>query len=157
MKLDAKKILVAMDLNAICKNSVGEVFKNGDFSDSHISFVHIFEVHQYFNDFTPYSYPPEDQIGTIKKEVENHLSNFANEVFPKDKMPAEVSTLCSFNSDPKEGMLDYLNDHQFDFMIVVAQNKKGLGAIFSSSFAQAMCHLTSTSVLVLKDESASSK
>jgi hypothetical protein len=154
MKLNPKNILIAVAINNPCKESLVEFFKGSDFSNSHVTLAHVFEIHQYINEFTPYTYPPEDQIENIKEEVENHLKNWEGALFEAGKEPSQVNRVCFFHSSPKEGMIDYINEHKFDLMVVATRRKSGLGQVFSSSFAQAMCNSVETPVLVLKEKNS---
>lgn len=154
MNLSPKNILIAVAINNPCKESLIEFFKGTDFSNCHVTLAHVFEIHQYINEFTPYTYPPEDQINSIKEEVESHLKTWEGDLFEAGKEPSQINRVCFFHASPKEGMIDFVNEHKFDLAVVATRRKSGLGQIFSSSFAQALCNSVETPVLVLKEKNS---
>lgn len=150
MKIAYNNILLAVNLEDHCMNSLKEFVGKVDLTDSVVHLVHIFEIKHFVNEFASYSFPEESNKESVKDGVLNVLVSWEKELFNNNKMPKKVINHCLFHGNPKDAMVEYANEHKIDLMVVPTRGKSWMSGIFSSSFANHMCQFTKCAVLSLK-------
>jgi nucleotide-binding universal stress UspA family protein len=114
-----------------------------------LHFVHIFEIHVYTSDFSPYIFPSEEKYPEIEKASKQILGSIANEVCTEDELN-KTELECYFAYSPKQKISDYLVEVDADLVIVASKQKHGIEGLFSSSFTEHLVKYSSCDVHILR-------
>lgn len=113
-----------------------------------VSLIHIFKTEYYTNDFAPYSFPPEEAKPEIEKTVITSLKNIQENYLPPNLSQVQLS--CDFSGNPKQTLVDQLQNEKFDLVITATRGKHGIEGLFSSSFSEFLLKFSPCDVLVLR-------
>ena len=114
-----------------------------------LHFVHIFEIHVYTSDFSPYIFPSEDKYPEIEKASKDILQSVAKEVCTEEELK-NTETECYFAYSPKQKISDYLTEVNADLVVVASKQKHGIEGLFSSSFTEHLVKYSSCNVHLLR-------
>ena len=125
--------------------------KSMSFLDScEIHFVHVFNTINYTalaGDF-PIIYPVQADVKAIEKSVTSLLEFHAKKIVT-DTFIGKMTFKCLFDQSPKRGFCDYVNDNNFDLVIIPTRIKHDM---FESSFAQFVNKHCQSNMILLKNE-----
>jgi len=144
------KIAISTPLDGKPQETFLKLKNNPIFKDAEVHFVHVFRVNYYFNEFSLYSYPMEDQFDEIEKSVVKSLTDLSGKIFSGDVKPKEVKTTCLFHQDTKEKVVEFLKSDDFDLVITATRGKHGIDGLFSSSFTDHLNKFSPCDVYVLR-------
>ncbi|MFZ8934846.1 MAG: universal stress protein [Bacteriovoracaceae bacterium] len=144
-----KNITLAVVPENFCFEGYKKFFADKNLENVTVNLVHIFEIRNFINEFSAYTYPDEEMMPKIKGQFLEMLERFGQELFG-DCKAVEVKAHCLFNTDIKKGMVDFLDENKSELVLVPTEGKHGLSGIFHSSFAQHLCQFSHCPVLVLK-------
>ncbi|WP_127715882.1 universal stress protein [Halobacteriovorax sp. HLS] len=114
-----------------------------------LHFVHIFEIHVYTSDFSPYIFPSEDKYPEIEKATKEILSGVAKEVCTADELKnSQIENYFAYS--PKQKISDYLTEVDADLVIVASKQKHGIEGLFSSSFTDHLVKYSACDIHVLR-------
>jgi nucleotide-binding universal stress UspA family protein len=114
-----------------------------------LHFVHIFEIHVYTSDFSPYVFPSEEKYPEIEAASKEILTSIANEVCTEEELK-QTDIECYFAYSPKQKISDYLVEVNADLVIVASKQKHGIEGLFSSSFTEHLVKYSSCNLHVLR-------
>lgn len=122
---------------------------NNALENAKLHFVHIFEIHVYTSDFSPYIFPSEDKYPEIEEASKKVMKNIADEVCtPSEREKSQIE--CYFAYSPKQKITEYLLDVNADVVIVASKQKHGIEGLFSSSFAEHLVKYSPCDVHILR-------
>lgn len=141
-----KNVIVALPADADIQKTIFDKLKNLSWlHDAHLHFVHVFKE-EYYPYMVPSTvYPSRDQKPTIKSTIE--------EIFDKLSTNldfAKTSSLCLFHTNPKKGMVEYLDESKANLVICFTPEKHGITGYFHSSFTEFLVKHSPCDVLVLR-------
>lgn len=124
--------------------------KNFDWKESDtVHFVHCFKKELFTNDFTPYTYPSEEDYDEINQSIKEILTNLGKEVI--GNFPVKQKIYQSFVSySPKDRITDYLKESKATLAIVATRGKHGIEGLFSSSFAEHLIRFSPSDLYILR-------
>ena len=117
--------------------------------DATLHFVHIFEIHVYTSDFSPYIFPSEDKYPEIEEASKKVMRTVAENVCtPSELEKSKVE--CYFAYSPKQKITEYLQEVGADLVVVASKQKHGIEGLFSSSFTEHLVKYSPCDVHILR-------
>ncbi len=144
-----KNITLPVIPENFCFDSYKKFFKENNIESGTVNLVHIFEIRNFINEFSAYTYPDEESTPKIKEQFLSMLKRFGEELFGNNPN-LTLNCFCLFDADPKKAMIDFLEERESDLVMVPTEGKHGITGFFHSSFAEHLCQFAKCPVLVLK-------
>lgn len=144
------KIVVAAPLEQDLQKPLERLKTNPLIKGSEIHLLHVVHLQYYFNEFSLYTYPMDDQFPEIQKTVLQALEQISKNIFSANNAPATITTTCLFHQDPKEQIVQYLKQNNADVAIVSTRGKHGIQGLFSSSCAEYLNKFSPCDLLILR-------
>lgn len=114
-----------------------------------LHFVHIFEIHVYTSDFSPYIFPSEEKYPEIETASKNILKGIASSVCTEDELKnSELE--CYFAYSPKQKITEYIDEVDAELVVVASKQKHGIEGLFSSSFTEHLVKYSSCNIHILR-------
>ena len=148
----AFKIVIAAPLEPDLQKPLLRLKNNPLLKNAEVHLVHVFHLQYYFNEFSLYTYPMDDQFPEIEKSVKLGLETLSKDLFQASNAPEKIVTNCFFHQDAKEKMVEYLNEVKADLVVVSTRGKHGLQGIFASSFAEHLNRFSPCDIYVLRPQ-----
>lgn len=142
-----KNIVVCVDLNPSSLETLKTLHHNIILENTHLHFLHVFEIHMYNADIVPVIFPTEVQYPDIEASTLNILDKLAKDV---GAAPSQTHLKCYFSHSREEKIIGYLNEVHADLVIVATRGKHGIEGFFSTSLADFLCKYSPCDVLVIR-------
>lgn len=145
-----ENIVICADINEASIDTLKNIRHEFLFKNTHVFFLHVFEVHMYNADLVPVIFPAEVQYPDIEASTVGILENLANEL----KIKNDQKTIkCFFSHSREEKIISFLNEVKADLVIVATRGKHGLEGFFNSSMADFLSKYSPCDVLVVRPKS----
>ena len=142
-----KKIVVCVDLNQACFETLKKLPEKIDLNNTMVYFVHVIESPLYDDDLSPFSFRlPENDV-LLKKTILETLNNFGLEL---GLSPESVIAKCIFSTSRSEKIKNYLDEVGADLVVIATRGRHGIAGLFSSSLADFLIKFSPCNVLVLR-------
>lgn len=142
-----KKIVVCVDLNSECTETLKRLPKKMDLADTKIHFLHVFENRMYDNDLAPFSFPLPEQDIAFEKIATSTLLQIGKDL---DLNPNNVVAKCFFSVSRFQKIKSYAEEVDADLIVLATRDRHGIAGFFSSSLADFLCKYSPCNFLVLR-------
>ncbi|WP_372653077.1 universal stress protein [Halobacteriovorax sp.] len=144
-----KNVVICCSLEDENIELLKELKGNTAIENATLHFVHIFEIHVYTSDFSPYIFPSEEKYPEIEEASKKVMRSVAEYVCtPEELKKSQVE--CYFAYSPKQKITEYLMDVKADVVVVASKPKHGIEGLFSSSFTEHLVKYSPCDVHVLR-------
>jgi nucleotide-binding universal stress UspA family protein len=114
-----------------------------------IHFIHGFQVQVYADSFYFCTYPQESEYTKIESSVVDVLKTIEKEI-GENLQNKKVINKCLISRDPRESVIEYVNEQKIDRMYIATRGKHGIAGVFSSSFAEHMVRHAPCELIIVR-------
>lgn len=144
------KLLICVDLSNESVDLIKEdILKRDMNSFEEVHFVHGFQVQVYADSFYFCTYPLENEYQKVEDSVVEVLTTVEKQLESSLKNKTVVKK-CLISRDPRESILEYVQENKIDRMLIGTRGKQGIAGVFSSSFAEHMVRHAPCELLIIR-------
>ena len=144
-----RNIVVCIDnLKSFEETHVKDQFLKDELAGQNVTFLHVFEKTFYNDEFSEYSWPPEERFEEIEQKVDARLNSIASHF---SGVYASSKVKCIISDEARMSVTTYLKDTDADMVIVHSRGLSELEELFLSSMTEHLVRNTRCPVLVLRE------